>query len=248
MITVKTDKAGAIQLSPHAHKLLPQKQHGQWLGYKLTHVDTEKNTPEPPSWFQHKSKNLSERLASYHGTLKGLLKPLINFCIKQQIHKVQQYADRILDLDDIKHIQAHVSEFDHQLRTLGNITVTTQTYGSKSLSWLRDEAIRTYLEICLEEGPLSAENVAELIELHQSIINHQYEDHSVGTDQLMGYLCLKAAEYTTDSENRQALLLHSRKLFNETQLAIEDDDMATFRSHWHSDLKSHKFTHHLPRM
>ncbi|MGI9279558.1 MAG: hypothetical protein ACR2PX_08000 [Endozoicomonas sp.] len=131
---MKADKAGAIQLSPKGHKLLPQKQPGQWLEYKLTRIDAEKKIPATPSWIQHKSKNLSERLASYQGGLKKLLKPLINFCIQHQIQKVQAYADRLCDLDDAKTLRAHISELDHQLHTLGNITVTTGEYGFKNLS------------------------------------------------------------------------------------------------------------------
>ncbi|MGI9279559.1 MAG: hypothetical protein ACR2PX_08005 [Endozoicomonas sp.] len=90
--------------------------------------------------------------------------------------------------------------------------------------------------------------MTELIDLHQSIIYHEHEESAVGCDQLMGFLCLRAAEHTSDPENKKALLYQSRQLFAETRPGIEYENMATFRSNWHTELHLHGYADQLPRM
>ncbi|WP_062268171.1 hypothetical protein [Endozoicomonas arenosclerae] len=244
---MRTNQTEAVPLTRLMQRLPSRDPKGQWQGYKLKSVDAEKNIPAPPKWFEHKKKNISERLASYQGALKALLKPLISLCKQHQVNKAQLFADRLSELDDIDQVKAHISELDHQLQTLGDILIPTQMYGFRNLSWLKNEAIRVYLELMLEDDTLKEREVNELAELCQSIIDHEPDISCVEPAQLNGLLCMRAVKYTENNNDKKALLSHSKKLFTETSPGIIHEEVATFRDIWRRELIDHGLGAHLPR-
>ena len=189
---------------------------GHWKRFSLQKTEGKKEIPPSPEWLKPQKRTLSDYLIGYQGALKVLIKPIAYLSRLFETSKVRDAAEILPDCGDPELIKICFAQLDHQLETLGNIQVNTQAYGKQSLQWLRNEALRTYVELKLE--PDLEPDLLELTELKnllESVPEHTVEDDVVTVEELIGQVFARMANQCKPFQTKVYFLQESLIRFAE---------------------------------